>query len=228
MAILLKNTNDVTSNGLRVLVYGQAGVGKTTLIATLPSPVIVSTEAGLLSLKGRGIPYIEVTSTAELGDVFKWLKESEESRKFLSVALDSVSEIAEVVLSAEKKRNKDGRAAYGEMNDRMAQIVRSFRDLPGRHVYFTAKAEKVQTDTGALLWSPSMPGKTLSQTLPYYFDEVIALRLVQDEDGTVKRTLQCQGDLSWLAKDRSGKLAPMEAADLGALIKKIGGGKNED
>ena len=30
------------------------------------------------------------------------------------------------------------------------------------------------------------------------------------------------------AKDRSGKLAPMEAADLGTLIKKIGGGKNED
>lgn len=226
MAIILKNTNDVTNNGLRVLVYGQAGAGKTTLIRTLPKPVVVSAEAGLLSLKGCGIPYIEVTNTAELGDVFKWLKESAESKEFQSVALDSVSEIAEVVLSAEKKKNKDGRAAYGEMNDWMAQIIRSFRDLPGRHIYFTAKAEKTQTDTGALLWAPSMPGKSLTQSLPYYFDEVLALRLAQNDDGSVKRVLQCQGDLSWLAKDRSGKLAPAEEADLGALIQKIGGGKN--
>jgi len=226
MAVILKNTNDVVNNGLRVLVYGQAGAGKTTLISTLPNPVIVSTEGGLLSLKEHKIPYIEVSNIAELGDVFKWLTESEESKAYKSVALDSLSEIAEVVLSGEKKTNKDGRAAYGETNDRMTQIIRSFRDLPGRHVYFTAKADKLQTDTGALLWSPSMPGKTLTQSLPYFFDEVLALRPVQDDDGTIKRALQCHSDLSWLAKDRSGRLAPIEAADLGAIIKKIGGGKD--
>ena len=125
MAVILKNTNDVVNNGLRVLVYGQAGAGKTTLISTLPNPVIVSTEGGLLSLKEYKIPYIEVTSIAGLGDVFQWLMESEESKTYKSVALDSISEIAEVVLSGEKKVNKDGRAAYGEMNDRMAQIIRS-------------------------------------------------------------------------------------------------------
>ena len=86
--------------------------------------------------------------------------------------------------------------------------------------------EKVQTDDGAMLYAPSMPGKTLSQGLPYYFDEVLALRLVQNDKGEVQRALQCQSDLSWLAKDRSGRLAPMEPADLGSLIKKIGGIKD--
>lgn len=226
MAIILKNTNDVVNNGLRVLVYGQAGAGKTTLTKTLPSPVIISTEAGLLSLRSEKIPYIEVASVAALGDVFKWLTESAESKAYKSVVLDSLSEIAEVVLSGEKKNNKDGRAAYGEMNDVMSQIIRSFRDLPERHVYFTAKAEKTQTDTGELLWSPSAPGKSLTQSLPYYFDEVLALRLIRDEKGEIRRVLQCHSDLSWLAKDRSGRLAPIEAADLGAIIKKIGGGKD--
>ena len=226
MAINLKSTSNAASDGVKVLVYGQAGAGKTTLIKTLPEPVILSAEGGLLSLQGCDIPYIEIGNLSALGEAYEWLAKSKEAKQFKSVALDSISEIAEVVLSEEKKGTKDGRAAYGNMNDRMSQIIRAFRDLPGRHVYFSAKAEKVQTEEGALIYAPSMPGKTLTQTLPYFFDEVLALRLVADAEGALQRALQCQSDLSWLAKDRSGKLGAWESPDLGALIQKTGGGKD--
>ena len=110
----------------------------------------------------------------------------------------------------------------------MTQMIRAFRDLPDRHVYFSAKMEKVQTDTGSLLYAPSMPGKSLSQSLPYFFDEVLALRLIQNNEENVQRGLRCCGDLSWQAKDRSGKLNAWEPADLGALIAKIAGGQHGD
>ena len=225
MAINLKNTSEAAGNGLKVLVYGQAGAGKTHLIRTLPDPIILSAEGGLLSLQDCDIPYIEVVGLAELGEVYQWLLESDEAKRYKSVALDSISEIAEVVLNKEKSVTKDGRAAYGNMNDRMTQMIRAFRDLPGRHVYFSAKMERVQDDTGLLLYMPSMPGKTLTQSLPYFFDEVLALRLVQDEEGNTRRALQCQGDMSWQAKDRSGRLNTWEPTDLGGIITKIAGGQ---
>ena len=228
MAINLKSTQGVTLNGVKKLVYGQAGVGKTTLIRTLPAPIILSAEGGLLSLQDSDIPYISVNSIAEIGEVYEWLLKSDEARKFKSVALDSISEIAEVILSEEKRNSKDARAAYGSMNDRMSQLIRAFRDLPGRHVYFSAKMEKVQTDTDALLFAPSMPGKSLTQSLPYFFDEVLALRLIRDDEGNVRRVLQCHGDLSYQAKDRSGRLSAYEPADLGAIISKIAGERNGD
>jgi len=215
-------------NGVKILAYGHAGVGKTTLIRTLRDPVIISAEGGLLSLQDSDIPYVSVNSIAEIGEVYEWLLKSEESRKFKSVALDSISEIAEVVLSEEKKNTKDARAAYGSMNDRMSQLIRAFRDLPGRHVYFSAKMEKSTTDTDALLFAPSMPGKSLTQSLPYFFDEVLALRLIQDDEGNVRRILQCHGDLSYQAKDRSGRLSAYEPADLGTIISKIAGERNGD
>ncbi len=226
MAINFKSTKGVTSNGVKMLVYGQSGVGKTTLIRTLPAPIILSAEGGLLSLQDSDIPYVSVSSIADIGDTYEWLLKSEESKKFKSVALDSISEISEVFLSVEKKNTKDARAAYGSMNDRMTQLIRAFRDLPGRHVYFSAKMEKSTTDTDALLYAPSMPGKTLTQSLPYFFDEVLALRLIQDDEGNVRRVLQCHGDLSYQAKDRSGRLSAYEPADLGAIIAKIAGEVN--
>ena len=223
MAINLKRSSQLALDGVKLLVYGQAGAGKTSLIKTLPSPVVLSAEGGLLSIADADVPYIEIGSMDDLREAYKWLESSTEAKEFKSVALDSISEVAEVVLAAEKKSTKDGRAAYGEMNTVMTDLIRAFRDLPGRHVYMSAKLEKLQDEMGKVLYGPSMPGKTLSQGLPYFFDEVLALRVEKDSEGNSQRALMCDSDGAWLAKDRSGKLSQWEAPDLGAIVNKIGG-----
>lgn len=225
MAINLKFTGTLAENGVKVLVYGAAGVGKTALIATLPAPIVLSAEGGLLSIQGADLPYIEVASIDDLREAYAWCKDSAEAKVYASICLDSISEVAEVVLQRELKSNRDGRAAYGEMNSTMAEIIRSFRDLPGRHVYMSAKLEKSSDELGRMLYNPGMPGKTLTQGLPYFFDEVLALRVEKDSEGATQRALMTDGDGLWLAKDRSGKLEGWEVPDLGAIIAKIAGAK---
>lgn len=223
MAISLKSTLGGSANGVKMLVYGQAGAGKTSLIPTLPSPVILSAEGGLLSIAGHDLPFIEIVDLATLHEAYAWLTGSAEAQQFKSVALDSISEIAEVVLNSEKKATKDPRAAYGAMQEQVTDIVRAFRDLPGRHVLFTAKVEKATDEQGRILYAPSMPGNKLAQQLPYFFDEVFALRIERDADGGHQRAIMAEGDGLWQAKDRSGKLDAWEAPHLGAIIEKMGG-----
>lgn len=223
MAINLKSTGDLTANGVKLLVYGQAGAGKTSLIPTLPNPIVLSAEGGLLSIQDAELPFLEINSMATLREAYDWLSGSDEAKQFASVAIDSISEIAEVVLNHEKKISKDPRAAYGNMQEQMADIIRVFRDLPAKHVYMSAKLEKTQDEMGRVLYAPSMPGNKTGQSLPYFFDEVLALRVERDSDGNPQRALMCDSDGLWLAKDRSGKLSAWESADLGAVIAKIGG-----
>jgi hypothetical protein len=184
---------------------------------------VLSAESGLLSIRDADIPFIEITSMEELQEAYMWCRDSEEAKGFETVALDSISEVAEVVLNHELKKNKDGRAAYGELNTTMTELIRAFRDLPKKHVYFSAKLEKSQDETGKLLYNPSMPGKSLTQSLPYLMDEILALRVERDSEGVNQRAIMCDTDGLWLAKDRSGKLEPWEAPDLGEIIRKIGG-----
>lgn len=221
MAINLKTTKSLASSGVKLLVYGQAGAGKTTLIPSLPTPVVLSAEGGLLSIADADVPFIEIGTMAELWEAWEWLTKSAEATHFESVALDSISEIAEVVLSAEKKSSKDPRQAYGAMQEQMADIIRAFRDVPGKHVYMSAKLEKNQDEMGRMLYSPSMPGNKTGQSLPYFFDEVLALRVEKNAEGETQRALMCDSDGLWVAKDRSGKLEMWEAPDLGAIIRKI-------
>ena len=89
----------------------------------------------------------------------------------------------------------------------------------------SAKLEKSQDETGRMLYNPSMPGKSLTQQLPYFFDFVFPLRVERDAEGKTQRALMTDSDGLWLAKSRSHLLDAWEAPDLGAIIKKIGGAK---
>lgn len=222
----IKRTRDLHRQGVKMLAYGQAGAGKTCAIATLPEAIVLSAEGGLLSIQGVDLPYIEIATVSDLTQSITWLQSSHEATQYQSVAVDSISEIAEVVLAAELRRQKDGRAAYGEMGTVMNEVIRALRDLPGRHVYVTAKLDKAQDEMGRMLYAPSMPGKSLSQQLPYFFDEVLALRVEKDADGNQWRGLLAQPDGAWLAKDRSGRLDAWEPVDLLAVISKIGANDN--
>lgn len=223
MAINLRSTSSVHQDGAKIVVYGVSGAGKTRLASTLPTPIIISAESGLLSLSEFDLPFIEVNSYESLKDAYEWASNSKESEQFESIAIDSLSEIGEVILAHEKKVNKDGRAAYGEMAVQVLELMRCFRDLSGKNIYFSAKCEKQQDENGRILYSPSMPGAKLAQQIPYLVDEVLALRVEKDVDGVTQRALMCDSDGLWLAKDRSGKLDQWEAPDLSAIIKKIGG-----
>ena len=66
MAINLKKTGGLTANGVKLLVYGQAGAGKTSLIRTLPNPVVLSAEGGLLSIQDADLPCIEIADMDDL------------------------------------------------------------------------------------------------------------------------------------------------------------------
>ena len=224
----IKSTKDISiSTGVKILVYGQAGAGKTTMIKTLPNPIILSAEAGLLPLSGLNLPYIQVNTPQDMYEAYTFLRSRPEGIE--SVAIDSLSEIAEVWLNNIAKTGnngqplKDKRQAYAEMLSQMLDLVRAFRDLP-LNVYMTATQERVQDeDTGYMLYAPSTPGAKLSQRLPYLFDEVFCLLTHKNEDGSVQRALLTSGDLKYTAKDRSGKLAAYEAPDLFAVISKIKG-----
>jgi phage nucleotide-binding protein len=223
MAIQLKSTKDAALDGIKVLVHGPAGVGKTSLCATTGAPtIIISAESGLLSLRGVDIPVIEVKALDQLYEAYDFVVNDPQGQAFKWVCLDSISEIAEVVLNAEKKTAKDPRQAYGALAEKMTDIIRAFRDLPGRNVYFSCKQERAKDEqTGAMLYYPAMPGNMLKQGIGYFFDEVMALRVEKDAEGNPTRWLQTSRDYNYEAKDRSGCLDMFESPDLAALAAKI-------
>jgi hypothetical protein len=216
MPVEYTTANQATDvGGVKALVHGGSGTGKTVLMATLPSPLLISAESGLLSLRkgnlerlfGPGQAQIDynvkvakVSTVEDLTQAYNWCRDHAWSNGIRSLGLDSISEIME--------KGQD--------------LVRKFRDLPGLNICMVAKQELVKDEaTGVARFGPAIPGSKLGPSMPYFFDEVFALRIGKQLDGTEFRYLQTQPDLQYEAKDRSGMLAPMEYPHLGAVFSKV-------
>lgn len=210
--------------GVKALIYGRAGMGKTTLCGTAPRPLIISAEAGLMPLRHLQLPVVEVTEYKQLWDVYEWVSRSADARHIDTLCLDSVSEIAEVLLEAAKKRRGDPRQAYGDLVTDTLSLLRAFRDLPDKHVVFIAKqATTVQEVTGVVSYGPMMPGRQVGPALPYVFDLVANANVGRAQDGSTYHYLRTRPDHQYEAKDRSGVLDEIEYPDLSNIFAKIKG-----
>lgn len=223
--------------GVKGLVYGPAGVGKTVLAATAPKPLVLAVEAGMLSLRKQNlerlfgvgaagitydVPAIIIRSIDDLNMAFQFCATNPSMSQIETLYLDSLTEIAEVVLNAAKRTVKDPRQAYGELIEKMETLIRGFINLRGKHVIMTSKAEPTKDElTGVVRFGPMMPGAKLGNKLPYMYDEVFRLDVFQAPNGEKYRALQTARDIQYEAKDRSGALAALEPPHLGYIFNKI-------
>ena len=223
MSVAITSTKRDT-HYVKLTVYGAAGVGKTVLCSTAPNPIIISAEAGLLSLAGQDIPAIEVQNFDEFKEAYAIVRGSND---YDTVCLDSISDIAEQVLDnkmdgLQRKADAEGkgmepRQAYGKMAIEMMKLTRAFRSMD-RHIVFTAKQGMVQDSiANTLRFGPMLPGQMYTQNFPYLMDIVTCLRVTKDGE----RYLQTQPDLQYMAKDRSGQLNKAERPNLTEIFEKV-------
>jgi len=218
MAIKIQNTSDIAIDSVKCVVYGGAGVGKTRLCATAPNPIIISAESGLLSLAEVDCAFIEVTSLKEFDECYRFMKSSKEAESYETCCLDSLSEIAEVLLEKILPDYKDPRQAYAELASSMLPMLRKFRDLKKTHTVFTSKmVVKQDEESGKITEELMLPGKVLPSQVPYMVDELFHLQV--DRKG--RAFLQTTPSRSAFAKDRSGALDKEEQPDMTAIITKI-------
>ena len=223
----IKSPNElVEQQGAKLLVYGESGVGKTTLCQTAPGKtLVVSMESGLLSIKdATNLTAIEVKEASEIEEIAQLLENG--TLDYDTVCLDSVTEMSEILLSQEKAKTKDPRRAYGEVIEVMIKTMRRFRDLP-LHVVFIAKQSRERDESSGMFhYQPMMVGAKLPTQIPYFFDEVLVMRSFEDETDEGKkvtsRWLQTRLGQGYVAKDRSGKLEEFESPNLTDIINKLG------
>lgn len=229
-------TTDEFSNsyGIKCLINGASGSGKTFLVSTLLKeykPVLISAESGTLSLRGFKVPMIDISrddagKSIEMKDrlkrlfeIFSFIKEGKHD--FDTIFLDSLTEVNECLMAALRVKFTDPSATlkmYGENSEMMKKIVKEFRDLK-YNVVIVSLSTVEKDDIGKRFITSDVVGKVANQ-LPSFFDEVFHLGLHEIEGKTVRK-LQCNPSESIVCKDRSGVLKMHEDADLGIIFNKI-------
>jgi len=246
--------NPITNNSANrmcAIVISKYGMGKTSLIRTIfgqeyipenggwtevnrnrDKVCVLAAEPGLLAVKdlvdNGMIEGYEIKSLKEFNEAYQLLSSTDEMKERYSwIFIDSLSEISERCYEFLKEKfpdRTDSFKLWGDYTDTMKMLVKGFRDLLDFNVVFTALETVDKDENNVRYISPAAPGKELQEKLPSYFDEVLYMTEVTDDNGIQHRVIYTQPSGRYPAKDRSGKLDPIEKPNLLHIRNKVLGG----
>lgn len=208
--------NFARNYGVKCVVYGAPGTGKTPIIGTCPRPVLLATEPGLLSMRGSKVPTWLAPTTLKIDEFFRWFELSAEAKAFDTLCIDSTSQMADIALQEAKKKNAHGLKQYGDMLEYIDPIMRRMYFLENKHMYFIAKEET----TGAGMRKPFYPGNALPIAVSHLFDVIIRVAKVPIPGVGERTAFQCNGTFDVMARNRTGNLADFEPPDFNLLVQK--------
>lgn len=207
---------------VKMLVYGDPGVGKTVFACSANKALYVDVEGGSLSvrdrIKSKKVQHKKFESFDEIEEYVFGLREN--GSKADTIIIDSITELQKILMDYVVASHPEVKRPYGDgltvsdwgyNTERMRRFVRMVRDLD-MNVILVALPMDIKNDmTGAVKTLPKMNEK-LSTDVCGYVDIVGYLFADEevDEDGTHEqvRRMLFQPTGQYYAKDRSGSLPP--------------------
>ena len=196
--IEIKRTKDLDKPSLVMCVYGQGGVGKTTLATTAPRPVFLDAEEGTKALGARGIDVavVRVKTWKDVQEAWGLISKSED---YDTVVVDPVGAFINLLIEEIKGGGDMSIGKWGIAKDKMSKFIWAVKSS-GKHVVFIAHESK-DKDEDKMLRSPKLTAN-LSDDLVNLCDVVGHLRITKDG----KRELLTQPRDKYAAKDRFDSL----------------------
>lgn len=211
----LWNRDTVGIKRLKVLLYGTAGSGKTTMAATFPAPLFLDLEGGMRStlLVGDVHRYPadhdkDITSYREVVQFYNAVR-TYKNPFWKTIVIDSLNELQthvtnNVVSRFDKvKRQYNDQltlADYGKANRDYAKVVRLFLRLPF-HIVFIAAATKREVGDEETQITPKFVGRQVGPDVERMMDMIgyLYTKKVENKDTHLASFKHSPG---YLAKDR--------------------------
>lgn len=161
------------SEGIKILLYGRSGTGKTTLWATFPKPILAVICSGgdkpgeLRSIDTpeyrKTIHQVVLKSTNEMADLGDYLRSGESP--YQTVVLDHVTGFQDKILAeilglaevpAQKYWGLATQAQYGQVSMQAKELLRPFFSLPTNFVIVAQERTFGGKEEGSELIAPSV------------------------------------------------------------------------
>jgi len=168
---LFKNPSELEINStIKMLIYGQPGIGKTTLALSAPNPVLFDFDGGISRVnKAHQCPTLQVHSWDEALAALDELEKGETPCK--TIVIDTAGKMLDymsdyIMKNDPKMKMRDGSLAlkgYGQRKVMFTNLIKRI-SLMGKHVVFVAH-EKEDKDGETRRVRPDMSGSSLGDLI---------------------------------------------------------------
>ncbi|MCM1076261.1 MAG: ATP-binding protein [Bacteroides sp.] len=135
MSLIKKPTELVIPSTVKMMIYGQAGMGKTTLALSAPNPLLLDFDNGVKRVNMShldGVDIVQVTSWADLKQLM-----NEDLSPYKTIVVDTIGKMMDFIITGCCGTRQPQIKDWGRINQEFTWFTRSLSAL-NKHIVFVA------------------------------------------------------------------------------------------
>lgn len=139
MSVIKRPAEITGKETIAALIYGQPGMGKTTLACSAPSPVLFDFDGGVARIKDEHqVPTVQIATWEDAQTALEEVKN--DGGEFKTIVVDTASKMLDCIISYVCGTAQPKLQQWGIINAHFKNFLRNIRDC-GKNVVFVAQRE---------------------------------------------------------------------------------------
>ena len=183
MSLIRKTTELVIPTTVKMMIYGQSGMGKTTLALSAPRPLLLDFDGGVKRVNMAHLDDVDIVQVSQWQDVQQVVQE--DLSAYQTIVVDTIGKMMDFIITYKCGTRQPQIRDWGGINAEFAWMARTLSQL-NKNVVFVAHRDtrKEGDDT---VFVPSLREKSYNSIVTEL--DLLGYMEMRSENGVQRRTL---------------------------------------
>ena len=183
MSLIKKSTELNIPTNVKMMLYGQAGFGKSTVALSAPMPLLLDFDNGVKRVNDSHLQSVDIVQVTSWNDMKVLM--SENLSAYQSIVIDTIGKMMDFIISYKCGTRQPSIRDWGGINQEFSWFVRCLSDL-NKNVIFVAHRDtrKEGDDT---VFVPALREKSYNSIVTEL--DLLGYMEMRNENGRVRRTI---------------------------------------
>lgn len=183
MPLIKKSTELSLPTNVKIMLYGQAGFGKTTTALSAPKPLLLDFDNGVKRVNDSNLQGVDIVQVASWKDMQDLMKENLSG--YQSIVVDTIGKMMDFIISYKCGISQPRVQDWGGINQEFSWFVRSLNGL-NKNIIFVAHRDtrKEGDDT---VFVPALREKSYNSIVTEL--DLLGYMEMRNKNGRVRRTI---------------------------------------
>ncbi|MDE6651395.1 MAG: ATP-binding protein [Paramuribaculum sp.] len=183
MSLIKKSTELTIPSTVKMMIYGQAGMGKSTLALSAPSPLLLDFDNGVKRINLAHLDGVDTVQVSSWQDVKEVLNENLSAYK--TIVVDTIGKMMDFIISHKCGTRQPTIKDWSGINAEFTWFTRAISDLNKNVVFVAHRDTRKEGDDNVFI--PSLREKNYNSIVTEL--DLLGYLEMKSDRGVVKRTI---------------------------------------